>query len=142
MSRRPKRTKRPIIMSELDEAACLRKMLRLHPGLVYVRNPALGKGVRQWVVADREACDSAAVLVWRGVTVISAGPSQVMVAGKGKRSSVASRDDAWAPPTPGDAVVEVWQDKQMLRSIPCPTLRVLSEEIRKAYDAIDADSAE
>jgi len=128
-------------MSELDEAACLRKMLRLHPGLVYIRNPALGKGVRQWVVADREACESAAALVWRGVTVISAGPSQVMVAGKGKRPP-AARDDAWAPPTPGDAVVEVWQDKQMLSSTPCPSLSELSEEIRKAYDAIGADSVE
>jgi len=148
MSRRQRKQKKqkkqqklPIIMSEVDEAAYLRRMLGLHPGLVYVRNPSLGKGVRQWVVADREACDSAAALVWRGVTVISAGPSRVMVAGQGKRQLPAPPDSRPAS-VPGSAVVEVWEDKRLLRSTPCPTLPALAEEIRKAYDAIGADSAE
>jgi len=135
----PKR-KRPILMSELDEATALRRQLGLHPGLVYIRNPALGEGVRQWVVAAREACDSAAALVWRGVTVISAGPTQVMVAGRGKSRSDTGEQESWAPAVPAGAVVEVWEDRRMIRLTQCDTLESLAEEIGKAYDSIEADS--
>ncbi len=122
----PKGKGRPIVISELDEVAGLRHMMDLHPGLVYVRNSALGNGVRQWVVADRDACDSAAMLVWRRhVTVISAGPSRVMVAGR----------------TPGraSAVIEVWEDKVKLSDDNYRSQEELAAAILRQYDDIGAD---
>ncbi len=117
----------PIVISELDEVAGLRHMLGLHPGLVYVKNPSLGQGVRQWVVADRGACDSAAMLVWRRhVTVISAGPSRIMVAGR----------------TPGrsSAVIEVWESRVGLSDDSYRSQEELGAAMSETYDDIGADS--
>jgi len=122
----PKGKGQPIVISELDEVAGLRHMMGLHPGLVYVRNSAMGAGVRQWVMADRDACDSAAMLVWRRhVTVISAGPSRVMVAGR----------------TPGraSAVIEVWESKVRLSTDDYRSQEELRAAMSEKYDEIDAD---
>lgn len=122
----PKGKGQPIVISELDEVAGLRHAMGLHPGLVYVRNSALGAGVRQWVVADREACDSAALLVWRRhVTVISAGSSRIMVAGR----------------TPGrsSAVIEVWEDKVKLSDDNYRSQEELAAAMSEKYDEIGAD---
>jgi len=119
-----------IVISELDEVAGLRHIMGLHPGLVYVRNSPVaicnGASARQWVVADREACDSAALLVWRRhVTVISAGPSRIMVAGR----------------TPGriSAVIEVWESKVRLSADNYRSQKELSAAMSEKYDEIGAD---
>ena len=115
-----------IVISELDEAAGLRHMLGLHPGLVYIKNPGLEHCMRQWVVADKDACGSAAMLVWRRhVTVISAGPKRVMVAGR----------------TPGRAVavIEVWEDKERLSDENYRSQEELARAMSEKYDAIGAD---
>ncbi len=122
----PKGRGQPIVISELDEVAGLRRVLGLHPGLAYVKNPTLGPGVRQWVVADRDACDSAAMLVWRRhVTVISAGPSRIMVAGRTRGRSA--------------AVIEVWEDKVKLSDDNYRSQDELATAMSEKYDAIGAD---
>lgn len=126
----PKGRGQPIAISELDEIAGLRHMMGLHPGLVYVKNSTLairnGASTRQWVVADRDACDSAALLVWRRyVTVISAGPSRIMVAGRirGQLS----------------AVIEVWEDMVKLSDDSCRSQGELAAAMSERYDDIGAD---
>lgn len=122
----PRGKGQPIVISELDEVAGLRHMLGLHPGLVYVKNPGLGQGMRQWVVADRAACDSAAMLVWRRhVTVISAGPSRVMVAGRIRGRS--------------SAVIEVWENMVKLSDGSYGSQKELAAAMSEKYDAIGAD---
>lgn len=130
-----------MVVSEMDEAATLRRLLGLHPGLVYIKNPSAGRGVRQWVLADREACDSAAELVWRGVTVVSAGPVQVMVAGRGKHHAPVP-DGAWSPSSAErvGTVVEVWENKSLVRSTICGTVAELRHTLRFTYDEIGADA--
>lgn len=126
MSSSGRKKGQPIVVSELDEVAGLRHMLGLHPGLVYIRNSGLGPGVRQWVVADRDACESAAMLVWRRhVTVISAGPKRVMVVGR----------------TPGhaDAVIEVWENRKILSDESYKSQEELANAMSEKYDAIGAD---
>lgn len=115
-----------IVISELDEVADLRHMLGLHPGLVYIKNPGLGPGVRQWVVADRAACESAAMLVWRRyVTVISAGPKRIMVAGRSHGQAT--------------AIIEVWEDKVRLSDESYRSQEELSIAMSEKYDTIGAD---
>jgi hypothetical protein len=124
-SKKQKQQRHQIIISEVDESAYLRKMFNLHPGLVYVKNPGIGPGVRQWVVADRDACASAAMLVWRKyVTVISAGPKRVMVAGR---------------PRGQEAVIELWEDKSKLSSLEYKSQKDLEAGMVELYDAIGAD---
>lgn len=122
----PKDRGQPIVISELDEVAGLRHVLGLHPGLVYIKSPGLGPGVRQWVVADRDACDSAALLVWRRhVTVISAGPSRILVAGRTRGRST--------------AVIEVWENKVKLSDDSYRSQEELAAAMSERYDDIGAD---
>lgn len=129
----------PVIVAEADEAAHLRRELGLHPGLVYVRNPLIG--AKQWVLADRAACASAAAIAWRGVTVVSAGPEMVMVAGRCRGDRRQAPDDAWAPMAPSvGAVVEIWRAKELLSTVACDSRERLEAAIAEAYDHIGADA--
>lgn len=125
MPKQPKhrRGKSPIVVPEMDEAVYLRRMLGLHPGLVYIRNPHMGDA-RQWVVTHRDACESAAKLVWRHVTVICAGPDGILVAGRSRGR---------------DAIVEVWRDRTKLHAVEYESVEGLALAIRDVYDAIGAD---
>ena len=139
MPSRGGKRKRPLVVAEADEAAHLRRELGLHPGLVYVRNPSIG--AKQWVLADRAACASAAAIAWRGVTVVSAGPEMVLVAGRRRGGRRQAPDGAWAPMAPAaGAVVEVWRAKELLSAVACDSRERLEAAIAEAYDRIGADA--
>lgn len=111
-----------ITVQPVDESVYVRRVLGLHPGLSLVPNADLG--VKQWVVVERDACGSAAMLVWRKrVTVVSAGPRRVMVAGRNRDSK---------------AVIEVWEDRIKLAEGSYSSQDDLAEAMRKTYDHIGA----